>query len=91
MLRRHRGYMGRRMLRLDVPGKRRRGKIKRKFIGVVRGDMRGDRCDRAGCTIQGETEKDVLPWQPLMGSAERKKRYSYMNTSLEWRYEKVDY
>ena len=40
MLRRDRGYIGQGMLRLEVPGKRRRGKPKRKFIDVVREDMR---------------------------------------------------
>ena len=40
VLRRDRGYIGQRMLRLEVPGKGRRGRPKRKFIDVVREDMR---------------------------------------------------
>ena len=39
VLRRVRGYTGQRTLRLEVPGKRRRGRPKRKFIDVVREDM----------------------------------------------------
>ena len=31
------GYIGQRMLKLEVPGKRRRGRPKRKFIDVVVG------------------------------------------------------
>ena len=34
------GYVGQRMLRLEVPGKRRRGRPKRKFIDVVMEDKR---------------------------------------------------
>ena len=33
------GYIGRRMLRMELPGKRKRGRPKRKFMGVVKKDM----------------------------------------------------
>ena len=33
------GYIGRRMLRMELPGKRKRGRLKRMFMGVVKEDM----------------------------------------------------
>ena len=33
------GYMGRRMLRMELPGKRKRGRPRRRFMGAVREDM----------------------------------------------------
>ena len=33
------GYIGRRMLRMEVPGKRKRGRPERRFLGVVKEDM----------------------------------------------------
>ena len=82
VLRRDRGCTGQRMLRLEVPGKRRRGRPKRKFMDVVRGGYAGDRCDRAGFQRQGEMEKDVLLWRSLMGAAERQRRIYSTRTPL---------
>ena len=33
------GYIGRRMLRMEFPGKRKRGRPKRRFMDVVKEDM----------------------------------------------------
>ena len=33
------GYIGRRMMRMELPGKRKRGKPKRRFMDVVKEDM----------------------------------------------------
>ena len=33
------GYIGRRMLRMELPGKRKRGRQKRRFMDVVKEDM----------------------------------------------------
>ena len=33
------GYIGRRMLRMELPGKRKRGRPKRRFMDVVKKDM----------------------------------------------------
>ena len=49
VLRRDMRYTGQKMLRLEVPGKRRRERPKRKFVDVVREDMRAI----------GETEQDA--------------------------------
>ena len=46
------GYIGRRMLRLELPGKRKRGRPKRKFMGVVKKNM-------AEVTQIEVTEEDV--------------------------------
>ena len=39
VLRKDDGYIGRRMLRMELPGKRKRGRPKRRFIDVVKEDM----------------------------------------------------
>ena len=33
------GYIGRRMLSMELPGKRKRGRPKRRFMGVVKEDL----------------------------------------------------
>ncbi|XP_051788414.1 uncharacterized protein LOC127529327 [Erpetoichthys calabaricus] len=47
--RRDAGYIGRRILRIELPGKRKRGRPKRRFMDVVREDMQ----------VMGVTEHDV--------------------------------
>ena len=39
VLRKDDGYIGRRMLRMELPGKRKRGRPKRRFVDVVKEDM----------------------------------------------------
>ena len=39
VLRKDDGYIGRRMLRMELPGKRKRGRPKRRFVEVVKEDM----------------------------------------------------
>ena len=39
VLRKDDGYIGRRMLRMELPGKRKRGRPKRRFMDVVKEDM----------------------------------------------------
>ena len=36
------GYIGRRMLKMELPGKRKRGRPKRRFMEVVKEDMAED-------------------------------------------------
>ena len=38
-LRKDDGYIGRRMLKMELPGKRKRGRPKRRFMDVVKEDM----------------------------------------------------
>ena len=39
VLRKDDGYIGRRMLRMELPGKSKRGRPKRRFLDVVKEDM----------------------------------------------------
>ena len=39
VLRKDDGYIGRRMLRMELPGKRKRGRPKRRFMDVAKEDM----------------------------------------------------
>ena len=39
LLRKDDGYIGRRMLKMELPGKRKRGRPKRRFMDVVKEDM----------------------------------------------------
>ena len=55
---RDRGYNRQRMLKLEVPGKRRRGRPKRKFIDVVWEDMQA-----IGVTEQDA--KDTVKWKKM--------------------------
>ena len=70
-----------RMLCLELPGKRRRGRPKTRFMDVVREDMRVVGVSDG----YGEQEKletaDPL-WRPLMGAVERKRRM--LSLSICW-------
>ena len=68
-------YIGRRMLRLELPGRRPRGRPKRRFMDVVKEDMK----------VVGVKEKEAedrvrwrqmirCAWRPLKGTTERKRR-----------------
>ena len=52
------GYIGRRMLRMELPGKRKRGRPKRRFMDVVKEDMaevevtEEDTEDRSNCRLK---------------------------------------
>ena len=46
------GYIGRRMLRMELPGKRKRGSPKRRFMDAVREDM----------AVVEVTEEDAEVW-----------------------------
>ncbi|KAI5093285.1 hypothetical protein C0J45_16423, partial [Silurus meridionalis] len=51
--RREMGYIGRRMLRMESPGRRKRGRPRRRFMDVVREDMQ----------VFGVKEADVEDWR----------------------------
>ena len=50
------GYIGRRMLRKELPGKRKRGRPKRRFMDVVREDM-------AVVEVTEEDTEDRAEWR----------------------------
>ena len=42
VMRRDQEYVGRKMMEMELPGKRRRGRPKRRFLDVVKKDMKGE-------------------------------------------------
>ena len=50
------GYIGRRMLRMELPGKRNQGRPKRRFMDVVKEDM-------AEVDVTGEDTVDRNNWR----------------------------
>ena len=74
VLRKDDGYIGRRMLRMELPGKRKRGRPKRRFMDVVKEDM-------AEVEVKEEDADDSSNWRlkircgdPLWEKAERRRR-----------------
>ena len=55
LLRKDDGYIGRRMLRIELPGKRKRGRPKRRFMDVVREDMAEVEVTEMGRTGDGKS------------------------------------
>ena len=58
---------------MELPGRRPRGKPKRKCVDVERG-REVSWCEREGGRGQAEMEADDSLWRPLKGTAERKRR-----------------
>ena len=56
VLRKDDGYIGRRMLRMELPGKRKRGRPKRRFMDVVKEDM-------AEVEVKEEDAEDRSNWR----------------------------
>ena len=54
--RKYAGYIGRRMLRMELPGERTRGRPKRQFMDAVRADM-------AGVEVTEEDADDRTKWR----------------------------
>ena len=67
------GYIGRRMLTMELPGKRKRGRLKEVCGCGERGhDSSGINGGRRGGENRMETEYPL--WRPLTGAAERRRR-----------------
>ena len=67
------GYIGRRMLRMELPGKRKRGRPKRRFVDVVKEDMAEVEVTEED-TVDRNNEKENPLWRPLMGKSRKKKK-----------------
>ena len=76
VLRKDYGYIGRRMLRMELPGKRKRGKPKRSFMDVVKEDM----VEVEVTDEDAEDRMENLLWRPLMGKSRKKKKTLYKMT-----------
>ena len=61
------GYIGRRMLTMELPGKRKRGRPKRRFMDAVREGM-------TAVEVTEEEAGERADWQPPKGAAERRRR-----------------
>ncbi|KAI5617791.1 mucin-19-like [Silurus asotus] len=68
------GYIGRRMLRIELPGRRKRGRPRRRFMDVVREDMQVFELKEADVEDRGVWRQMILCGDPLMGEAERRRR-----------------
>ena len=80
LLRKDDGYIGRRMLRMELPGKRKRGRPKRRFMDVVKEDM-------AEVEVTEEDTVDRRNWRkksavatPDGKSRKKKKMYNRWNS-----------
>ena len=72
--RREEDYMGKRMLEIVVPGRRRRGRPKRRWMDVMREDMEkvGSCGGRRGGS--GKVEETCALWRPRIGKSRKKKK-----------------
>ena len=67
------GYTGRGVLKMELPGKRRRGRPKRRFVDLVREDMQPGGCsDHGRHRVQKQIETDDLLWQLRWELAKKK-------------------
>ncbi|PME06485.1 hypothetical protein A8A06_13560 [Escherichia coli] len=57
--RRDSGYIGQRMLKMELPGRRRRGRPQRRFMDVVKEDMQ-----RVG--VREEDARDRVRWRQMI-------------------------
>ena len=53
------GYIGKRMLEMELPGRRRRGRPKRRFMDVVKEDMQV-------VGVRVEDTKNMLKWKTVI-------------------------
>ncbi|KAK3561460.1 hypothetical protein QTP86_002812 [Hemibagrus guttatus] len=72
--RRESEYIGRRMLDMELPGRRQRGRPKRRYMDGINEDMK-----LVGASVEDaeEVERDDSMWRPLKGKAERRRRTSH--------------
>ena len=68
------GYIGRRMLRIELPGKRKRGRPKWRFMDVVKEDMAEAKVTEDDTKDRNNWKWQIPPRRPLMGKAERRRR-----------------
>ena len=67
-------HIGTRMLRIELPGKRKRRRPKRKFMDDVREDKAIFEVTEEDADDRTNMEMENPLWRPLMGEAERRRR-----------------
>ena len=70
VMRRDQEYIGRKMVEMELPGRRKRGRLKGRFLDVVKEDMG----ERDGRYKQDGLEKEDRLWLPLIQGKGRKKK-----------------
>ena len=74
VMRRDQEYVGRRVMKMELPGKRKRGSLERRFLDIVKEDMGGSWCKRDRRWKQGAVEEHYILWQPLIEVRIQKKK-----------------
>ena len=83
MKRREAEYVGRRTLEMEVPGRRKRGRPRKRWLDVVREDMESVGVVEKNVVKQRGVEEEDALWRPRIGKAERKRRYTVLDKFLE--------
>ena len=81
VMRRDQEYVGRKMMEMELPGKRRRGRPKRRFLDAVKEDMREVGVKEKDVEDRKMWRIDTL-WPPLTkgkGRKEKKKKIKKQN------------
>ena len=68
------GYIGRRMLRMELPGKRKRGRPKRRFMDVVKEDMAEVEVTEEDTVDRNNWRRKIRCGDPCWEKAERRRR-----------------
>ena len=72
------GYIGRRVLRMELPGKRKRGRPKRRFMDVVKEDMAEVEVTEEDIQLIGETGERKSAVATPDGKSRKKKKKGYL-------------
>ena len=78
VLRKDDGYIGRRMLRMELPGKRKRGRPKRRFMDVVKEDMAEVEVTEEDIECRSNWRWKIRCGDPLMGKSRKRKKKKKM-------------
>ena len=78
VMRRDQEYVGRRVMEMELPGKRKRGRPKERFLNVVKDDM-GEANAREKDIEKDAVEEHHTLWQPQIKGKGRKKNKFAIN------------